>query len=179
MKPSTKPQKKSRNKFTSATPNQNLPQVAPDVDRNGIRVRSIRGDLVTQSSLVEIKTTNNKASHRNGTVKWDITIPQLVLSGTPHLMTGIHQNGNFIKIVHMQHIPGLENEGSDISRRWKQFGRTLERLGVLLESIRNVVQANDQKSLALVYHGGSLNLYERSPKPCLPTEWADRFQART
>ncbi|KDQ06415.1 hypothetical protein BOTBODRAFT_39619 [Botryobasidium botryosum FD-172 SS1] len=89
------------------------------------KIRVVRaGQLVPQSSLMELKTRSAK-----GNVRWKDIWPQAFFSGTPTVVVGRHEEGNFVSIERKS-FEGMYSE---------QAGVGLEQLIQVLKDIRDIV----------------------------------------
>ncbi|KAG8935326.1 hypothetical protein FRC01_003078 [Tulasnella sp. 417] len=104
--------------------------------------RSENRTLVSQSSLIEIKT-------RSGTLDVDDTAPQLYLSQTPYLYLAKREKGEF------KHVESIQ---LDVDRVEGQVGKLRETLLDILTAVR---QQGSGAELCLVYANRKLELYQR------------------
>jgi len=137
----------------------------------GTTVRVVKaGTAVPQSALLELTT---RSANYIAQFDWDEALPQLYLSGTPHLRIGVHERGRFVEV--RAHSLG---EGLLVARR-RAAAATYERLGRVLEALQGlVVEHGAAGRLSVVCVGGVLRVYSRAGAASLvPDDIRRRFAA--
>jgi hypothetical protein len=127
------------------------------------------GALVSQSSLIEVKSASQKSATRQ---KWSEIYPQLYLSQTPWLYTAIHNDGKFYTVEKTQlGSPELADIAEQSKHRFKK-------LRLALQTIKDlVVESGIRGRLSFVLENRELKVYERSSRAsCLPDDIMSSFQ---
>lgn len=165
---------------------------ANSTSNSSIKVVSA-GELVEQSSIIELKTQSyktDKTSRRS--VDWCEHFPQLFFSQTPHHYLGVHEGGNVIRIEHHLLDSSLLDEhqaiDSDNSARPSGGAKLLksrqhlqqqsfDKLRALLQVIHDLVVAEGSSArLSLVCLSRNMHVFKRiSSANALPRAWMHRL----
>jgi hypothetical protein len=128
------------------------------------------GSLAPQTSLLELKTKKYKPDKYDPT-DWREQLPQLVLSGTPSHIVGLHQDGNFTQFrrstVGSPELAAAEARGK----------QGMKKLHVVLTILQQVLaQRGHGKKFSLVCKSRTLRVYERQGLELLPARALARFE---
>lgn len=151
---------------------------------NGLSIIASGHDkLVEQKNIIELTSKSLKSRQQ---FRWAKKYPQLYLSGTPTLLLGVHDSGNFSSIEKF----GADDDSanSDVLRRAREYMQPgLNKLAAILTLIQSkVLELTDDDAtgsrhdrlLALVYRkNGKLSMYERRGGPKLPDELVECFES--
>lgn len=144
---------------------------------NGLKILRSGDSLVPQNNIIELTSRVSC-----GSIDWDNIFPQLYLSGTPRLIIGYHDAGNFHQIEHFN-TEDVDDETMREAKRKTQDG--LNRLALVLGLVRDAVldltddDASGDRSerlLSLVCQEKKLKLYERTGGSKLPEELVAHFR---
>ncbi|KAF8516443.1 hypothetical protein BU17DRAFT_92788 [Hysterangium stoloniferum] len=142
----------------------------PTFDGNHLNIIT-EGNLVPQSSLLELKTRSIKSVDN---FDWNESYPQLLLSQTPHMFVCVHDHGTFTE-VRKKTLEELKT--GEVARKTADGLRKLKRI---LEEIREIVLGEGEGamlSLVCKKEGKEIVLYKREGTGAsLPKEMLQKFE---
>ncbi|KAA1472277.1 hypothetical protein DENSPDRAFT_745228, partial [Dentipellis sp. KUC8613] len=117
------------------------------------------GHEIPQSSIIELTTRSQRFIDL---LHWPDLYPRMYLSRTRFLCIGLHSHGRFEEIRKY-------DMANDMKTQLNAARGALQKLGVVLKEVQELMKENPGKKLSLVCEGDTLRVYERATsKSCLP-----------